>query len=108
MRKSFSLNDPNTKIDVMFYFDSTANYARPVGLLWQGARYKLGMVEAWHVTHRKDVLVHHYLVSDQAGERSFRLAFETDNLTWHLTGTRSLTPGQPFLPVNPALAGGAI
>lgn len=84
MNRKFSLNNQNKNIDVLFSFNGRDQYARPVRLSWDGEDYWLEGVQFWYAEHRGKTLVHHYQVSDEAGEYTFDLSLETENLTWSL------------------------
>lgn len=79
-----NLLSENKNIEVLFYYDGRQQYARPISLNWQDETYDLAPVEFWYAEHKGDKLVHHYMLSDRAGNYTFQLALETENLTWTL------------------------
>jgi len=83
MRNNFSSNNKNP-IHVLFFYDGEMHYARPVRLNWENEEYELGTVQFWYTEHRGKNLIHHYTISDRDGEYTFKLALETENLTWKL------------------------
>jgi len=83
----------SSDIEVLFSFKD--GYTRPVRLTWNDEQYELGGVQFWYAEHRGKALVHHYTVGDKAGNYTFQLTMETENLTWKLekaSATRQLTP----------------
>lgn len=87
MRKSPTLDtETNTvkMVDVLFYFDSVQQYARPVRLTFEGQEYELGGVQFWYSTRHNGRLTHHYTVGDTKRQHTFQLAFDTEALTWVL------------------------
>ena len=83
MRKDLFSENKNV-VDVLFYFDGKDQYARPIRLRWDEQEFDLGGVQFWYTEHRSDGLVHHYTIGDIDGNYTFRLALETENLTWKL------------------------
>lgn len=84
MRKDFLSNQNKNVVDVLFSFNGQEQYARPVRLTWQDENYELEGVQFWYVERRGNTAVHHYTVGDSEGSYTFRLALETENLTWKL------------------------
>lgn len=78
--------DSANTVSVLFYYDAQEHYARPVRLAWRSDEYELGPVQFWHTTRRGGLTTHHYTLSDKKQQHVFRLALETDNLTWKLEG----------------------
>lgn len=82
----------NSTVEVHFSFID--GYTRPVQLRWQDESYDLGGVQFWYAEHKGNALVHHYTVGDKAGNYTFQLAMETENLTWKLEKATPLSPGR--------------
>ena len=98
------MRENSSNVSVLFYYDGAQNYARPVRLLWRGDEYELDTVQFWHTTHHKSGLMHHYTLSDKKRQFVFRLALETDNLTWRLESFERVEP-QPTVSLRGRLAG---
>lgn len=92
------LNENKNAIDVLFHFDGKDQYAHPVSLTWNEERYELGGVQFWYVEKRRGALVHHYTVGDKTNSYTFRLALETENLTWKLEEANELQPAADLWP----------
>ena len=96
MRGNISSENKNI-VNVLFFYDGDQQYARPVRLTYLGEDYDLGAVQFWYTEHRGQRLVHHYTIGDRDGTHTFKLALETENLTWKLEKiTTHKEASQPF------------
>jgi hypothetical protein len=97
------LEKQNSSIEVLFSFSD--GYTRPIQLRWQDEAYDLAGVQFWYAEHKGAALVHHYTVGDKAGNFTFCLAMETENLTWKLEKAIPVTAGRLNLWPNRGLVG---
>lgn len=93
----------NSTVEVLSSF--VDGYTRPVHLRWQGETYDLAGVQFWYAEHKGNALVHHYTVGDKAGNYTFMLAMETENLTWKLEKATPITGSRLNLWPNRGLVG---
>lgn len=85
----------NSEVEVLFSY--TDGYTRPIQIRWQDKSYDLGAVQFWYTEHRGQRLIHHYTIGDKDGQYTFKLALETENLTWKLEKvTEHKEASQPF------------
>ena len=92
-----------SSIEVLFSF--TDGYTRPVQLRWDDELYDLGGVQFWYAEHKGSAMVHHYTVGDKAGSYTFKLAMETENLTWKLEKAMPIRESHSGLGLNRGLVG---
>lgn len=97
------MRESTNTIEVNFSFRD--GYTHPTQLRWLDEQYDLGGVQFWYAEQKGNALVHHYTVGDKGGNYTFKLAMETENLTWKLEKATPITSGRLTLWHNRGLVG---
>jgi hypothetical protein len=79
----------NERVSVVSYYSSKKNKFLPYQIYWQNKDWAIGELGLIHKYKRGDVLHHIFEVTDKDQSMSFRLNFNTQELSWTLEVVRS-------------------
>lgn len=74
----------NEKVSVIAIYSSQKRYFAPYTLAWQNKEYKIGEIGFHHKIKNGETLHHIFECADKLESMSFRLNFDTKNLSWTL------------------------